>query len=133
MNHMNEVAKMLGVELGERFKIVQGENETIEGDYCLLEDGLHFEDGTCTFYLLLNKLLTGECQIVKLPFKPKYNDDYYYYLIFADEIHLTHRLWENGIVDYLWYAIGNCFRTEEEAKAHKGELLKKLKRMYEDE
>lgn len=55
---MKEVAKILGVELGEEFKI-----KGYDGIFKLTNDGL--SDGSCILSLNLNLLLNGECEIEK--------------------------------------------------------------------
>ena len=65
MNHMKEVAEMLGVEIGEEFKI-----EGLLGDtrYKLTRENLeYFYDGRWyTISGTLNYLLNGEYKLVKL-------------------------------------------------------------------
>ena len=36
------------------------------------------------------------------------------------------------MIDLAYYAIGNCFRTGEEAEAHKEEVLARLKKIYDE-
>ena len=56
---MKEVAKILGVELGEEFKI-----KNIVGTFRFEESGLYDNDSyLCTYSL--KKLLTGQCEIEK--------------------------------------------------------------------
>lgn len=55
---MKEVAKILGVELGEEFKI-----KGYDGIFKLTNDGLY--DGSYILSLNLNLLLNGECEIEK--------------------------------------------------------------------
>ena len=66
MNYMPEIAKMLGVELGEEFKI-EGEADNFR--YKLTEEHLKFTtDGT--WYILpatITRLLSGEDKVVKIP------------------------------------------------------------------
>lgn len=64
-NHMEKVAKLLGVKLEEKFIVDTGEGDNLE--YILGEDGLHyfslnFKD---TFPELLQDLLAGKAYIVK--------------------------------------------------------------------
>lgn len=76
MNHMKKVAALLGVELNERFKIIDYNCKEI-GTYKLTEDGLlkcseeydyiYFVDTSST----ITYLLTGADTIKKIPFKPK--------------------------------------------------------------
>lgn len=68
-NKMSEVAKLLGVELGEEFKIDDG-FPCKSFKYKLDEEGLIFWEEGCQKWLgaeMLSTLLTGKAKIVKLP------------------------------------------------------------------
>ena len=67
-NVMTEVAKALGLELGEEFSI--GDTDK----YVLLDDGLFKTIGKLTYWQVsIENLLTGEWDVVKLP-KPILNE-----------------------------------------------------------
>lgn len=72
MNHMKEVAQLLGVEIGEEFKI---EGHSGDVKYRLTEENLeYFSCGKgFTISSTLNKLLNGEYKVVKIP-KPVLDD-----------------------------------------------------------
>lgn len=77
-NLIPEIARMLGVEIGEEFKI-EGDNRTCWFDL----DGLHFggyvaedEDNA-----MLHDLLCGEVEIIKLPWKPKVGEEYWTFVL----------------------------------------------------
>lgn len=77
-NLIPEIAKMLGVELGEEFKI-KGYDGLI---YKLTDAGLELTtvDGQKTKWFdhgALNSLLKGKMEIVKLPWKPKEGTEVY--------------------------------------------------------
>ena len=70
-NKMKEVAKLLGVELGEEFRI-----EGCSYKYKLSKEGLSFWAVSSQEWILssiIGKLLTGESKIIKLP-KPILNE-----------------------------------------------------------
>lgn len=72
-NLIPEICKMLGVEIGEKFKI-KGDGHT----YSIKLDGLHsnqyaMEDD----YATLLDLLCGDAEVVKLPWKPKEGTEVY--------------------------------------------------------
>lgn len=72
MNYMKDVAKLLGVEIGEEFEI-RGYYNCL---YKFTKDGLDcYENGILrwTSDCPIEKLLTGECEIIKLP-KPILDD-----------------------------------------------------------
>lgn len=66
MNYIPEIAKMLGVEIGEEFKI-EGHSGNVK--YRLTEENLEYFSGGKGFTIssTLNKLLNGEYKVVKLP------------------------------------------------------------------
>lgn len=122
-NYMQQIADMLGVELGEVFYIKQGEHNI---KFILSKDGLHQVvciDGkeTCGIlsHRIFGKILTGEAKIIKRPWKPDANGDYYKVYKFNDErVYVEHVRWlgagnSENLADW---KIGNCFETEEEAK-----------------
>lgn len=72
MNYMADVAQLLGVEIGEEFKI-EGHSGNVK--YRLSEENLEYLSGDKAFTIssTLNKLLNGEYKVVKIP-KPVLND-----------------------------------------------------------
>lgn len=120
MNHMAEVAKMLGVELGEPF---------IVGDYKyhFTEKGLCCNDvpdsnGSCVW--MLYYLLNGTYTIQPKPWKPNNEERYWY----VDE---RGRIWSDYFDYYScmshcmnYYKLGNCYHTKEEAEANRDKWVK---------
>ena len=68
-NYMEKVAEMLGVKLGERFRI-NGEK------YYITKEGL-FDDDDDLCTIIFMHLLTGKYTIEKLPWKPKMGKIYF--------------------------------------------------------
>ena len=134
MNYMNQIAKMLGVELEEEFYL-----ESIEYGCYFLDD----RSKKATFKLSLSGMMTNyhndewksadEClvsllegayTIVKKPWKPE-DKEIMYYIGLNRSINQT---WFNakGGFTLLTYSLGNCFRTEEEAEKHVDEWMSKI-------
>lgn len=115
MNHMKDVAKLLGVELGEEFKIKHDGCET-SSKYRISETGLMNESG---IYgpTILTKLLTGDIEIVKPPWKPMDGGDVWYWSILHNEVRLT-TFYGNNTYDLALYKLGKLYRTEAEAESH---------------
>lgn len=75
MNHMKEVAKLLGVEIGEKFYLKGFDEEKTEFNYVrknkhvLKNDGIYITDdkGHCDKSILLDDVISGKLEIVKLP------------------------------------------------------------------
>lgn len=119
-NYMQDVARMLGVELGEEFKI-DGSNLI----YKFLENGLYFrciEGWLPAIYHFLD-LIKGELEIVKLPWQPKEGDKYYCPCLYFK--YVAHSYWENTPSEISLKEAGLVFRTKEECEAALPELRKK--------
>lgn len=122
-NYMAEVARLLGVEIGEKFQICGNGEATVK----LTEDGL--EIVTILGPLIdnanevcLTKLITGKYKIKRKPWKPKYGD--HYWAVSADPIDGTCYLqWEDSPSDYSNYKLGNCYKTMSEAKENKNKWV----------
>ena len=120
-NYMEEIAKMLGVKMGERFKI-NGEK------YYITKEGL-FDDDDDLCTIIFMHLLTGKYTIEKLPWKPKMGKIYFKPCIKGDVVTCE---WFGDICDFESYYAGTCFETAEEAEAHTPKIIEKLKSFYED-
>ena len=121
-NYMADIAKMLGVELGEEFKI-----DGRETKYKFTENGLYFyaPDGwwQCS-NVLLPKILKGELEIVELPWQPKKGDEYYYPACNFKDVFSTN--WTYSVVDFAYKEAGFIFKTYEECE----EILPELRKKY---
>ena len=109
-NYMAEVAKMLGVELGEKF-YVGPYNLT----YVLLDDGVHNVSSGLLCPDSLTDLLSGKWIIKRKPWKPSAGDQYWYV---SSNGSVDYYCWTDDILDFLTYKLGNCYRTREEAEAN---------------
>ena len=119
-NYMADVAKMLGVELGEEFKI-NGSNLI----YKFFENGLYFRsiEGWLPARYQFLDLIKGECNIVKLPWQPKKGDVYYYPVSNFKDVCCTN--WAYSVCDFAFKEAGLIFKTYEECEAALPELRKK--------
>ena len=113
MNYMKEAAHMLGVELGEVFKI-----SGMDCRFWIDECGLLMGDdkGDYDLNALMMALLTGRSKIVYPPWKPKF-EDIYYYNNRSGELHRD-IVEDNNLFDLMITKLGKAYRTEEEAKSH---------------
>lgn len=117
-NLIPEIAKMLGVEIGEEFKI-KGRKGAI---YKFIVDGLLVSDDDAEkVYIATNVplvgLVRGDIEIVKLPWKPKKGDVYFTFDLMGDKWG-THSYWWGGFPDeYALLDKGWIYRTEKEAEA----------------
>ncbi len=126
-NYMPEVAKMLGVELGERFNL----DNDASSDFKLDEEGLVTINGKDEIYLdtALIQILKGEFEIIKKPWKPK-NGDTCYYVHRKGSIGSFRFANDDEFVVAMFY-MGNCFRTMTEAEAHMDEILAKFREIMD--
>lgn len=132
MNYYKQVAEMLGVELNEEFSLKNEDDETLTNKYKITEcSGLLFK---CNDEWLksgyIDKIICGDLTIVKLPLKPSHMQKYYVYSIYhkkALEIN-----WMGLTEDFLYWNIGNCFRTREEAETKGKEIMEKIEKEYEE-
>lgn len=93
MNHMKEIAKILGVEFGEEFK-VETNRATSRNNFILTEYGFFLVgDDEIPMDVTLNNLLTGKYKVIKLSKQPsptltKKEKEYLSYIIkpFRDRV-----------------------------------------------
>ena len=122
-NYMADVAKMLGVELGEEFKI-DGSNLI----YKFFENGLYFRciEGWLPAKHQVLDLIQGDSKIVKLPWQPKDGDVYYrprdYHTAFSEAVT---DFWRGTVNDFALKEAGMIFKTKAECEAALPELRKK--------
>ena len=112
-NFIPEIAKMLGVTLGEEFKV--GNNSV---KYWFDLDGLHSEECVTADYTLYH-LVCGNCKIIKLPWKPKKDETFYTFGIHATEnkwVVISCKWWGN-VKNLALYKLGWIYRSQAEAEA----------------
>ena len=119
-NLIPEIAKMLGVELGEEFKI------DIRGDdiFQITESGVWMRKGIdkeeyvekpFEFVMLCN----GDAEIIKLPWKPKKGERYWAFNTFfgSNKWSVTSFVWGDEVFDNAVFKVGWVYRTKAEAEA----------------
>lgn len=115
-NLIPQIAQMLGVELGEEFK-VEGDNRTYWFDL----DGLHSGEYVAEDEddAMLHDLLCGEVEIIKIPWKPKLNERYWTFMssLEGGKLYVLNYMWDNSVIDVALHKVGWVFRTCEEAEA----------------
>ena len=117
---MQDVANILGVELGEEFKI-----DASNLIYKFFDNGLYFRciEGWLPAKYQFLDLIKGECNIVKLPWTPKTNEAYY--RPSRKFFGVTSEVWTDNPYDYAFKEAGMIFRTAEECEVALPELRKK--------
>ena len=116
-NLISEIAKLLGVELGEEFII---ENADRKETVVLAMDGFHVIQPNNVVGpdhgKLLSKVLQGLYEVKKKPWEPKYGE--MYYILNTGALIVESYSWSNSTFDLAVKSLGIIHRTEEEAKAH---------------
>ena len=125
-NYMIEVAKMLGVELGEEFKVKDGYGgvhvcELNSRGLAILESD---EEEAALPAYLLQGLLAGNRELIKQPWRPKNGDTYWCISVSGNIRRNTYR--KDSMLSNALRCMGNSFRTEAEAEAHKDEIMAKF-------
>lgn len=132
-NLIPEIAQMLGVELGEEFKI-KGRKGAI---YKFIVDELLVSDDDAekayiATHAPLVGLVKGDIEIVKLPWKPKMDERYWTFDLGVDGKWIViARRWEGYPCEFLLVDKGWAYRREEEAKAALPSVAKELGVKYE--
>lgn len=118
-NLIPQIAQMLGVELGEEFKI-KGEDELMT--YRFNSDGLQvtYGDGIELSYISTNSalvaLVKGEEEIIKLHYRPDYRQMYWTFGLKDGIWVVVPREWEDYPAEYLLFKAGWVYRTRTEAE-----------------
>lgn len=130
-NLIPEIARMLGVELGEEFKIKDYEWTLTITDKGLMAADDSSETGWTPANALFVVLLNGDAEIVKIPWKPKKGDVYFSFALLGDKW-VVRPLWCGGFPnEYALLEKGWVYRTCEEAQAALPKVAKELGVEYE--
>lgn len=124
-NLMTELAKLLGVELGEKFII---ENADRKETVVLAADGFHVIQPNDVVGpdhgKLLSKVLQGLYEVKIIPWEPKEDEQFYRPNIICKAV--SNELWSGSTLNYALKVFGMVYRTREEAEAHFAEDYERL-------
>lgn len=125
VNYMKQVAEMLGVALGEEFKVAAKEGE-YGCLYRISEGGIYRKSGFgwVPEDLLLVNILCGHKEIKKLPWRPKMGDKYFTYC--AMDFQILSDSWIGSFIDYARLKCGAVFGTKKEAEAARPRIYTEL-------
>ena len=129
-NYMREIAELLGVELGDIFKVANINNNIKNENYFrLTKKGLEISRGSDHWWRgtapsILAGIMTDKYRIITFPWKPKINEVYYVPCIQPDDSCMwTKFLWLNHKGDNKLYQLGLVCKTIEEAIAMTKKML----------
>ena len=127
MNLIPKLAEMLGVEIGEEFiangKTVVLKNEGLYYQYNAGYGHVAWKKAECTLF----DLLTGECEVKKLPYEPKPGEEFFY-VSTTHPISIGSATWvgDDCTIECAFKYCGNCFRTKAEAEKQKYEVYERI-------
>jgi hypothetical protein len=119
---MEEIAKLFNIELEEKFMIKDDDYHI----YKLTKNGLQYELYNGKYRLntdMLLKLLRGNVEMVKLPWKPRKGEKYY--TPSPDFDHALCDYWDGFPSDFALKEAGMAFKTKKECEIAIPELRKK--------
>lgn len=118
-NLIPEIARMLGVEIGEEFK-VKGDDELtyrFDSDGLKLTHDSGIELAKISANVAFVDLVNGKDEIIKLPLKPKKGDVYFTFALLGDKWVVRSLWWGVFPEEYALLDKGWVYRSEEEAQA----------------
>ncbi len=131
-NLIPEIARMLGVELGEEFKINLCPNVLFKFD---MSGVLVQEQGEASWHSancgVLQELIYGSFEIIKLPWKPKKGDVYYTFELLSGKWVVRSFWWGGFPNEYALLDKGWVYRTRAEAEAALPAVAKEIGVDYE--
>ena len=134
-NLIPEIAKMLGVEMGEEFKIegYKGLIYQFTDDELIARSENETEAAYTTANMTLVSLLRGTAKIVKMPWKPKREGTFWTFCINNDDdlLEVDWYVWHEDVDDLARLKAGWVYRTKEEAYAALPAVAKEVGVEYE--
>lgn len=123
-NYMPEVAKMLGLEIGEEFDILYKDGTATEiGPFKFTNETILDCDGDELQCWRLCCLLTGDYTIQKRPWRPT-EGELFWTINGKGNVEKYH--FSDYMYDLALLNMGNCFPTKKAAKAAVPEILEKF-------
>ena len=115
-NLILQITQMLGVELGEEFKVVHKTRFEIICNFTLAGLFVHKGDSGKYEKEPLADIICGKAEIVKFPWKPKKGETYYTFELLGDKWVVRSSRWGGFPNEYALLGKGWVYRTEAEAQ-----------------
>lgn len=131
--NMKTIAEMLGVEFYEEFAAEPNTSDSRSRTFRLTEKELEVRhgNGAWTRSKSIFRFLRGDLAVKKLFWKPTFATTYYTASQARCDHSVNRWVWSGSDWDFSNYIIGNCFRTEDEARSNYDKLIGRLKDFYE--
>lgn len=119
-NLIPDVCKLLGIEVNEKFKVKDEEyNDNIffideNGDIVITINGKEYY--SLYHDIKLIDFLTGEQEIIKLPWKPKKDETYFTLYIAGAFVYVEPVKWQDSMIDFTRHKANLVFRNQKEAQ-----------------
>ena len=132
-NLIPQIAKMLGVELGEEFKVEGVADKTYKFiiDELIVCGEKNANHGYVSANMMLVSLAKGNANLIKLPWKPKKGDAYYTFVLMGDKWGVGSLRWDGFPNEYALLDKGWAYRTRAEAEAALPAVAKEMSVEYE--
>lgn len=135
MNLIPVIREALGLEANEEFRIKYYKSELFEYKFRFTNnirlEKLYNDDWLAADSYYLLGLIHGQYEVVKMPFKPKEGEDYYFVDVSTGYVcRTTYGLgYRHDVVrirEALRVSSGNCYQTGEGAEKHVDEWMSKI-------
>lgn len=136
MNYYKQFAEMLGLELEQEFILTDADgNRKNKYTYKFTEDGVLYKSPTFTNWSInslgtIGSLLNGDVKAVPKPWKPEKGEEFWRWNVEHQMAIIQH--WCNSGMGLVYWKVGNCFETKEEAETKGKEIMEKLVKEYEE-
>ena len=138
MSYWKKFAEILSLELEQEFYITDVDgNRKDKLTYKITEFGLLCKseinnDWLTASLITLKKIINGDYKVVSKPWKPKKGDIYSYYINSTYFDGINSCKWTDEDLDLLFWKVGNCFKTDEEAATKGKEIMEQIQKEYEE-
>ena len=136
MSYWKQFAEILSLELEQEFYLtdVDGNRKDIF-TYKITENGIFYKSKISNDWFkteLVDALLNGCIKAVPKLWKPKKGDIYSYSINSTYFDGINSCKWTDEGLDLLFWKVGNCFKTDEEAATKGKEIMEQIQNEYEE-
>ena len=136
MNYWKQFALILGLELGQEFILTDSYGKRKDGyTYKITKNGFLYKSQINDDWYgerseTIERILNGYDKVVPKPWKPKERERYW---LHSETLNQTiYRTWYGQNYDLLLWKLGNCFKTEEEARTKGKEIMEHIQKEFKE-